>query len=363
MRYDWGGGKSPTLATNFSEGYASCLKANLGTTLVEDSDFDTAWKQALEWFFEPFLQFFFPSIQGAIDWSREPVFLDKELQQIVPEAETGRGTVDKLVKVWTAEGIEAWVLVHVEVQSQHDAAFAERMYVYNHRLRDTYGRMPVSLAVLGDESRSWRPSVHAEGRWGCEVRFTFPTVKLVDYSGRDAVLEAAANPFAAVTLAHLKANETRGDAVARYDWKMRLVKGLYDRGFTTTKMKRLFNVIEWVIKLPPVQKVLFQRELDAFEKEKKVELLSETFQLCRDEGLAEGRAEGRTLGQTEGQRMGLQRAIELGLKRRFGEPGLDLLPRIKAVTDIAALENLIDTVQTASDLAALAASLPVQPTA
>ena len=83
------------------------------------------------------------------------------------------------------------------------------MYVYNHRLRDKYGRMPVSLAVLGDKSLSWRPDTHREGLWGCEVRFTFRAVKLVDYKGRDAVLEADANPFAAVTLAHLKARNKR----------------------------------------------------------------------------------------------------------------------------------------------------------
>ena len=47
-------------------------------------EFDTAWKQALEWFFEPFLGFFFPIAHADIDWSTEPEFFDKELQQIVP---------------------------------------------------------------------------------------------------------------------------------------------------------------------------------------------------------------------------------------------------------------------------------------
>jgi len=103
------------------------------------SEFDTAWKEALEWFFEPFLAFLFPPIHGNIDWNRGYQFMDKELQQVVPEAATGRGTVDKLAKVWTPAGQEAWVLIHVEVQSQQDAVFAERMYTYNHRLRDKYG--------------------------------------------------------------------------------------------------------------------------------------------------------------------------------------------------------------------------------
>jgi hypothetical protein len=29
------------------------------------SEFDTAWKEALEWFFEPFLAFFFPTRGGG----------------------------------------------------------------------------------------------------------------------------------------------------------------------------------------------------------------------------------------------------------------------------------------------------------
>ena len=50
------------------------------------SEFDTAWKEALEWFFEPFLAFFFPHAHAGVDWSHEPEFLDKELQQVVPLA-------------------------------------------------------------------------------------------------------------------------------------------------------------------------------------------------------------------------------------------------------------------------------------
>jgi hypothetical protein len=54
------------------------------------SDFDSPWKEVLELFFPAFLQFFFPQVNAAIDWSREYEALDKELQQIVREAVIGR---------------------------------------------------------------------------------------------------------------------------------------------------------------------------------------------------------------------------------------------------------------------------------
>lgn len=53
-------------------------------------DFDTAWKEALETLFEPFMAFFFPDAHRDIDWARGFEMLDKELEQITPESEQGR---------------------------------------------------------------------------------------------------------------------------------------------------------------------------------------------------------------------------------------------------------------------------------
>jgi hypothetical protein len=94
------------------------------------SDYDSPWKEALDYFFEAFLELFFPQAHADIDWSRGWESLDKELQQIVPEAEIGRRSVDKLVKVWLKSGQEQWVLVHFEVQMPEEAKFPWRMYVY-----------------------------------------------------------------------------------------------------------------------------------------------------------------------------------------------------------------------------------------
>jgi len=100
------------------------------------SDYDSPWKMALDVYFQPFLELFFPQAHAEIDWSRGTESLDKELQQIVREAEIGRRYVDKLAKVWLKGGQEQWVLIHTEVQASEDADLANRMYVYNYRLFD-----------------------------------------------------------------------------------------------------------------------------------------------------------------------------------------------------------------------------------
>jgi hypothetical protein len=65
---------------------------------------DSPWKEALERYFPHFMAFFFPIAHATIDWQRDWTFLDKELEQIVRDAELGRRLVDKLVQVWVLMG-------------------------------------------------------------------------------------------------------------------------------------------------------------------------------------------------------------------------------------------------------------------
>ena len=172
------------------------------------SEFDSPWKEAIDLYFELFMAFFFPAAHREIDWSRGYEFLDKELQQIVRDADRGTAVVDKLIKVWRRDGSEEWLLIHLEVQSQYESDFGERMFVYHLRIYDRYNRRVVSLAILGDDRPGWRPDRFGYDLWGCSVDFRFPAVKLLDYADGVPALEADANPFATLVLAHLKAQET-----------------------------------------------------------------------------------------------------------------------------------------------------------
>lgn len=80
------------------------------------------------------MAFSFPGAYAAIDWNQPYEFLDKELQQIMRAAKSGRHTVDKLVKVTLKDGTGAMILVHIEVQNQVDTAFPERMFIYGYRI-------------------------------------------------------------------------------------------------------------------------------------------------------------------------------------------------------------------------------------
>jgi hypothetical protein len=233
-------------------------------------EFDSPWKDILEAYFPDFLQFFFPQIHAEIDWNQGYEFLDTQLQQVVRDAELGKRLADKLVKAWKLNGEETWVLIHIEIQSQEESNFSERMFVYYYRLRDRYNVPVVSLAILGDERETWRPQPWQDELWGCSVRFEFPTIKLLNYRTRWEELESSRNPFAIAVMAHLKTKETRNDADTRKEWKFRLTRRLYEQGYEREDILNLFRFIDWMLELPAGLKQAFRDELEQYEREKQM---------------------------------------------------------------------------------------------
>ena len=290
------------------------------------TDYDSPWKEALDFFFRAFLELFFPAAHADIDWDRQWESLDKELQQISPEAEIGRRYVDKLAKVWLKSGEEQWVLVHVEVQMSPDDKFPWRMYVYNYRIFDKYNREVASFAVLGDDDPSWRPHSFGYRRWGVEVDFRFPTVKLSDLAAGRSELEASDNPFATVVLAHLDTQETRDDQGERKDRKFRLVRRLMERGWSGERVRQLFRVIDWMMDLPQPLKVQFWNELNQYREEKHMPFITTPESMGRADGLTEG--------------------IEAVLTLRFPSAAEDILSEIRQIRDWKELEKILRAAKT-----------------
>ncbi len=311
------------------------------------SDFDSPWKETLDLYLQLFLEFFFRNIHDAIDWSRHYESLDTELQQVAPEDEAGRLLADRLYRVWRQDGEEAWVLIHIEVQSQAEPDFAERMLLYQNRLFDRFRRPVASLAILGDDRVSWRPSQYRREIWDCELNFKYPVVKLTDYQDQIPALEAASNPIGLVVLAHLQTNATRQDMETRRAWKSRLIRGLLDSGLDTSTIRQMFRVIDWMMVLPDVLAEELRVEINRYQEEKKMPYITSFERLARKEGLEEGRREA-ALAKHE--------SIELALTRNFGDGGLELIPAIKSIFDLNRLreiETAIYTKLTVDDIRSL----------
>jgi hypothetical protein len=187
-----------------------------------------------------------------------------------------------------------------------------------------------SLAVLADDDPDWRPGAFHQRLFGCEAGIRFPAVKLLDFAARVDVLEASSNPFAPVVLAHLKARETAADPAGRQAWKVRLVRGLYERGFSAQDVRELFRLIDWLMELPPALNRVFRQEVDRIEEERRMPFVTsiERIGICK----------------------GLCRGIETALRIRFGDEGLRLMPEIQEIYEQEKLEAILTALETASSL-------------
>ena len=308
-------------------------------------EYDSPWKEMLERYFKEFLEFFFPVAYAGIDWSKGYEFLDKELQQIVRDAELGRRLVDKLAKVYSTEGDETWVVVHVEVQGSYESDFAERMFVYYYRLFDRYNRQVVSLAVLADEQQRWKPTRFRTELWGCEARFTFPSIKLLEYATQEEELVVNSNPFAIVVLATLKTQATRTHSDDRFQWKLRLFKLLYQRGCKKEDILELMRFIDWVMRLPEELERRFDEAVFDYEEEQRMQYVT-SFERY---GIKKGRQEGMLKTSRED-------IVDI-LQLRFERVPASLVKMIEALDDPGLLKQLHRDAVTARALDDFAAIL------
>ena len=297
-------------------------------TNAPDTDYDSPWKAALEVYFEAFMAFCFPDVHADIDWARGYEFLDKELQKIVRDAETGRRCADKLVKVRLKNGREKWLLIHIEVQGYPDGTFEERMYIYNYRIFDRYRTDVVSLAVLTDDAAFRRPAEYRREQWGCSLVFRFPTVNIMDFGADWDRLENDPNPFALVVMAHIKARSVK-EGAARKEWKLHLVRLLLDRGYDKTDILELFRFIDWLITLPENLEIVFKDDLIDLMEDKKMPYVTSIERLAKKEG------------EVRGISKGYREAIWELLKSRFHEAPEDIAVEISCVENPRELKALI----------------------
>lgn len=299
------------------------------------TDYDGAWKAALELYLEPFLRLCFPRIHAAIDWQRPVEFLDKELQEIVHDAQTGPLRVDVLVKVFRRDGVEEWLLIHIEIQSQPDPRLPWRVYRYRHRIADRYNHSVVTLVVLADPSPGFRPGPYEEETLGCRVRFEYPICKLLDLDA--AVLEREDNPIAVVILAHRAAQRGVGDPVGRKAAKWQLTRRLYERGYEKKDILELFRLIDWLIQLPEELAVEFRRELVEYEQQQRMPYITSIEELGRREGRREGWREGRQEGLIAAKQNDVLDVVEV----RFGKVPEGLREAVESIQDEIRLSALL----------------------
>jgi hypothetical protein len=131
-----------------------------------------------------------------------------------------------------------------------------------------------------------------------------------------------------VVLAHLKALETRHDPADRRAWKVRLVRGLYERGLDAEDVRQLFRFIDWVMDLPQELDDTFWQEIAQIQETKRMPFI--------------------TTPERVGRKAGYLKGLEIALRVKFGDEVLGLLPELRELHDHELLEAVLEAIPTVS---------------
>jgi predicted transposase YdaD len=280
---------------------------------------DLLWKGIIEELAEDFLTFLIPNANEVFDFQKGIEFLDKELEQLFPESADNRRHVDKLLKVFTKEGKEEWILGHVEVQGYRDVKFSERMFIYYYRIFDKFGKRIVGIAIFTDNDKNYKPYEYKSDFLGTEISYKYLNYKVIEQDLE--VIQSSQNPFATVIeTVYIALQKGNMDEETLYELKLDLAKRMLRQNFPKSKIRAMMLFLKYYIRFDNKEKNLnFEADLDKFT--------NTTFPMGLEELII-------WQAKNEGLEQGLEQGLELAHKNSITK----MLNKGYTITEIA--ENL-----------------------
>ena len=266
---------------------------------------------------EDFLRFFFKDADIIFDMEKRFQFLDKELEQLFPMEESQAPKfVDKLMKVFTRDGKEEWILCHIEIQGYKERDFGKRMFTYFYRILDKYGKPVTAIAIFTDSSKNFHPKVYEYEFLGTKNTFHFNTYKILDQDEKQ--LAEDDNPFAIAILTVLLAlKKSYLNDEGLYHLKYALAKNLLEKKIPRRKIDDLMIFLQLYVRFADSHyNVKFEKVIEELTENKKTMGIREmVMERAKNEGLAAGLKEGKVLGLEQGREEGVEQGLELGLEK------------------------------------------------
>ncbi len=302
-------------------------------------DHDRLFKAVLQEYFQNFLQLFFPDLEARLDFETL-LFQDKELFTNLPQGI--RREVDIVAKIESYKQSPEVVLVHIEIESDWNRAFAERMYEYHSMLWLLYRAPVVPIVVYLRGGR--------EGLTEEEYRLSHPVKEYMHfsyYSIRLAKRDAGeylmkGTPLAAALAALMDRRKVREPLILRAS----MLKQVEESEGNDAQKFLLLHVIDSYFTLTAGQKKNFSNLL--LNKEyREVRKMVVTW---ADEIAEKARAEGLEKGRQTGLISGKREAVLKLLTTKFGPLPEHATLRLHAMESLDDLDACLDRVLTAKSL-------------
>lgn len=243
------------------------------------ANYGSAWNDVIEACFTDIIKYI-SDLDTRLDLELPHEFLNRDFQQINRELEIIGEYTSKLVRVWVNQPEEEWVLLHLHVQGEYFEELPRKMYIQSGRVFNHFDQHPLTIVLLCDEDKNWRPDGFSRGdeAFGNFLQFRFANLKLLDFNSDEQwqELEKSDNLFANVIMAHLKALETSQAPSEHKIWKTKLTHRLYEKGLESQDIRNLYKFIDKAFVLPEALQKEFWEELKQFETERHVTYITKS---------------------------------------------------------------------------------------
>ena len=278
----------------------------------ERRDIDQITKRLIKEFFKEFLSFFFPELVKQIDFS-SVVFIDKEL--FSGQVQGPKNIADVLAEIKLSNGEEKIALCHIEIQSEKEAEFPERMYSYFNNIWMEH-KKPVFAFALFLDKKKWRVPVKDEFKlnfMGTELRYKYHLRKSTEYLYKNYLDHE--NPITAALMARMNFGKDSAGLV-----KAIAMKKIKQYGLSPLQEEIISNFIEKLLFLEEKEKKEFN-EIIKQEEYKEVQVMITTWE---EKGIEKGIEKGKVEV--------VKKALEAGL-------GIDIIAKITGL-DLEVIKSL-----------------------
>jgi hypothetical protein len=275
---------------------------------------DALYKALLSAYIFEFIELFVPDLAGRVQRGRIE-WLNTEA--VAQEAGIPLQRGDLVAKIWLLDGSEAFVILHIEIQSWADPEIRRRMFFYFIHLLRRYRApvYPILLATFADPLRPEPSEFHLDVAGRRVVSFWYHVVQLNRLEWRRYLRRR--EPLALALLARMGVQPQERVKVKLWCLR-RLARLSLDREQTSL----LWTFVETYLPLEAAEQVAFREAVEQLPRMKKEKTMQWPNQWI-EEGMAQGVAQGMARGQA-------QFALRL-LRRKFGDLPADLVAAIEAL--------------------------------
>ncbi len=240
---------------------------------------DQLWKLAFRNLMPQFVKFFFPKNYDEVNWDKDIIFLDKELQTIQANSRPKNRIADVLVLLHLKNGQQLYIFLHIEIQGYFDKDFGFRVHQMCYRIEDKYGSTPAMLTVFTDDDPSFHPKEYRSETWGSGHLTFFNTYKVMEnhpstYADPDSIVSMIMETVYHST--HLKMKDD-DDVMKLF---LLIVRKLFSKGYSKEHIYLVIAFIQAHVKFGNSENYrIFEEKLVNMEQYEEIEDLVTFFDL------------------------------------------------------------------------------------